>query len=62
VRPVPLPVGVVDESLLGEHREDLLHVLPAERFIGRERQLERGALHVIEQDVQVVGIDQRVLG
>ena len=28
----------------------------------RERQLERRALHVIDQDVQVVGIDQRVLG
>ena len=27
----------------------------------RERQLERRALHVVDEDVQVVGIDQRVL-
>ena len=32
------------------------------RFLGRERQLERRALHVIDEDVQVVGIDERVLG
>ena len=29
---------------------------------GRERQLERRALDVIDEDVQVVGIDQRALG
>ena len=50
------------EPLLGEHAEDFLHVVPAERFVGRERQLERRALDVIDEDVQVVGIDQRPLG
>ena len=62
VRPVPLPVGVMDESFLGEHREDLLDVLVSEPLVVAERQLERGALHVVEEDVQVVGVDERVLG
>ena len=63
VRPVPLAVGVVDEPLLRQHRQHLLHVSPrAELLVVRERQLERRALHVVEQDVQVVGVDQRVLG
>jgi hypothetical protein len=34
----------------------------AERLAGGERQLERRALHVVHEDVQVVGIDERVLG
>ena len=33
----------------------------AELLARRERQLERRALHVIDEDVQVVGIDERVL-
>ena len=39
--------------------QDLLHVVTAERFAARERQLERGAFDVIDEDVQVVGIDER---
>ena len=62
VGPVPLPVGVVDEAFLAEHGEDLLHVLVPEALIVAERQLEGRALHVVEQDVQVVGVDERVLG
>ena len=31
-------------------------------LVGRERQLERRALDVIDEDVQVVGIDERALG
>src|SRR6516165_10019270 len=66
----------MDEPLLGEDAEDLLHVVPldvadvtssggrkgpAERLRGAERQLERSALDVIDEDVQVVRIDQRAL-
>ena len=68
-RPVPLPrlvaVGIaraVHEAVLAQNHQHLLHVDGAERVGAAERQLERRALHVIHQDVQVVGIDQRVLG
>ena len=36
-------------------------ILLSEALVGRERQLERRALDVIEQDLQVVRVDQRVL-
>jgi hypothetical protein len=68
VRPVPLAVGGVDEAFFAEHRQDLLDVdfidpaFGPERLVHAERQLERRALHVVEQDVQIVGVDQRVLG
>ena len=61
VGPVPLPVGMVDESLFRQDAEDLLHVDAAELLVGGERELERGALHVVDEDVQVVGVDERVL-
>ena len=62
LRPLPRAVDEVHEAFLGEHGEDLLHVDRAERVRRGERQLERGALHVVEQNVQVVRIDERVLG
>ena len=52
----------VHEPLLGQDAENLLQVVPAERLGAGERQLERRALDVIDEDVQVVGIDQRPLG
>ena len=65
-------IGLVASSSTGRRRgaRTLLPTAPrrtsctstdAELLVVRERQLERGALHVVEQDVQVVGIDQRVL-
>jgi len=33
----------------------------AEHLAGLERQLERGALHVLHEDLRVVGIDARLL-
>ena len=70
VRPVPVAgrllgragLAEVHEALLRQDAEDLLQVLPAERLAGRERQLERRALDVVDQDLQVVRIDERVLG
>ena len=64
-RPVPLPRLVfmtrpVHESRLLQHAQHLLHVDLAIGLIGGERQLEGRALHVIHQDVEIVGIDQRV--
>ena len=45
-----------------QHAKHVLHVDLAIAFLGRERQLERRALHVIDEDVQVVRIDERVFG
>ena len=52
----------MDEVLLGQKLQDLLHVLQPEALAGAKRQLECRALEVIEQDVQVVGIHQGVFG
>ena len=47
------------EAALREHTEHLLDVVPSRTALGRrERQLERRALHVIDQDVQVVRVDR----
>ncbi len=68
-RPVPvrlvarrLRLGEMYEALLREDPEDLLHALAPEHLGRAERQLERGALDVREQDLQVVRVDQRVFG
>ena len=68
-RPVPLPglvaVGIaraVHQAVLAQDHQHLLHVDRAERIGAAERQLERGALHVVHENVQVVGIHERVLG
>jgi hypothetical protein len=53
--------GAVYKPLLRENCQHLLHVVAAELLLLRERQLESGALHVIDEDVQVVRIDQRAL-
>ena len=60
-RPV-IASAAIDDPLLGQNAEDLLQVVAAEPFIGGERQLERRAFDVIDEDVQVVRIDQRVFG
>ena len=68
IRPVPLTVRLVDETFFGQHREDCLEIhlvapaFHAELLVVSEGQLERRALHVIQQNVQVVGVDERVLG
>src|SRR5262249_60472806 len=63
-RPPPGSVAEMAEPLLRQHAENLLNDrVPdsAERFIRRKRQLERRALEVIDEDVQVVRVDERVL-
>ena len=67
VRPLPVclavrALGAMHQAALLQNAEHLLHVVAAVLFARRERQLEGRALHVIDEDVQVVGIDQRVLG
>src|SRR4051812_14409280 len=52
----------MDESLLGKNSEYRLKVVGAELLTSCERQLERRALDVIDEDVQVVRIDERALG
>ncbi len=64
--PVPLSFGIftagpMHQAGFLQDAEDLLHVHLAVGLPGGERQLERRALHVIHEDVQVVGIHQRVL-
>ena len=51
-----------DHILCGDNTDVAGAAFCTELFVGPERQLEGGALHVVEQDVQVVGIDQRVFG
>ena len=58
--PVPLPVAVLEwtkPSSASTGRISCTFFVP-EALVGAERQLERRALHVVEQDVQVVGIDR----
>src|SRR5215467_11690779 len=68
VRPAPSGVRTalfsrsVHQALFRQKTEDLLNVDTTERFVARKRQLERRTLHVIDEYVQVVGIDQRALG
>ena len=50
------------QSGLLQHAEHILDVDRSERVAGRERELERRALHVLHENVQVVGVDERVLG
>jgi hypothetical protein len=50
-----------NKTLFGEHGKDFLHVVAAELLIAAERQLERRALDVIDQDMEVVGVNQGVL-
>jgi len=51
----------MDQPLLRQDAENFLDVMATEVFVRRERQFERGALDVVDEDVQVVGIDQRPL-
>ena len=54
--------GAVDQAVLAQDVQHLLDVDAAEGVGAAERQLEGRALHVVDQDVQVVGVDERVLG
>ena len=58
------PAGAADRNpnLIGENGQDFLKVVAAKRIARREWQLEGRAFDVIDQDVQVVGIDHRVFG
>src|SRR5215470_18309546 len=68
VRPAPSGVRTalfsrsVHQALFRQKTEDLLDVDTTERSVARKRQLERRTLHVIDEYVQVVGIDERALG
>ena len=52
----------MDDAQLLEMGEHFDQVFAAERFVGGERQFERGAADVVDQDQQLVGRDPRVLG
>ncbi len=62
VGPVPLAFRLVHEALIRQQAQDARQAVRTERFILAERQFERRALDVVEQDVQIVGVDQRPLG
>ena len=56
--PLTAIVGIcaMQEATSFEDPEHFLHVMAAALFRGGKRQLERGALHMIDEDVQVVGL------
>ena len=66
--PIPLAVVgargrlAVDEPLLSQHSEHRLRVRATKLLVLPEGQLERRALQVVEQDVEVVRIDETALG
>ena len=63
MHPMPLPFGMVHEPFFGQQLEngrqrDVGPVcILSERLIVGERQLERRALDMVEQDMQVVGVE-----
>ena len=59
---MPLIRRRVDQPGFLEDAEHLLHVHLPVRFLLGERQLERGAFHMVDEDMQVIGVDERVLG
>ena len=58
---VAVVVGMADVPVLLQHVEQGRCLLDAEALAGGHRQLEAGRTQVVEQDVQVVGVDQAVL-
>jgi len=60
-RPVPAVPRPVEQLLVLEVLQDLDEVLPAERLVAHERQLERRALDVVDEDLQVVGVHPALL-
>ena len=61
-RPRLLRIRTVHQPLLGQQAPESPARRAPERFGAGERQLERRALDVIDEDVQVVRIDERALG
>ncbi len=62
IGPVVLATRLVEHALLVEVREHAGRVLRSEPLARLERDLERGALQVVHQHVQVVGIHQTRFG
>ena len=60
-RPVEAAARAVQQALLLQELQDLRQVLAAERLARVERQLEGRALHVVDQDLQVVRVDAPLL-
>jgi hypothetical protein len=58
---VPALAGAVQQLLALEVLQDLDQVLPAEALVAREGQLEGRALDVVDQDLQVLGVDPALL-
>src|SRR5215813_958944 len=55
---MPLIAGTVNKAAIAQVLEDLRHIVPAESLVDSERQLERSALKVADDDVNIVGIDE----
>jgi len=58
---MPGLVDEIDEPFLAQQSQHGLQIFLAELFARRERQLERRTLDVVEQDLQIIGIDEGVL-
>ena len=62
IGPVVFAAGLVEHALLVEVREDAGRVLRTEALARLERDLERRALQVLHQHVQVVGVHEPGFG
>src|SRR5688500_7182303 len=58
---LPAVVLVVHHAVFGQQLQIHLRIDGAEQFARLEREFERGAADVIEQDHRLVGVDARVL-
>ena len=59
---MPRATGVMQEAGFFEEAAQVGHVVGTELFAIRQRQLERRAFQVRQQDLQIVGVDAGVLG
>ena len=62
MNPVPLIARPMHEAFLGQQSEYRREIVVTEPLVGGERQLEGRTLDVVQQNVQVVRVDEPVLG
>ena len=60
--PMPGSAGVVEHAGLGQEVTHVTDGMGSEEFVVAEGEFEDGALEVVEQEFEVVGIDEGVFG
>src|SRR5262245_44459909 len=56
--PVPLIVCTMNETPIAQVFQYLRYIVTAKSLVGSERQLKRGALKMVNQNVNIIGIDK----